>query len=758
MSLREKIRIDVEVRNKEAVSNLTSQLTKASQAADKAAQGQYRLQQGVGRIAASEQKRQRELEQGQFRLQTAARKIAAQQEQAEAKRAAAHTKQAAREEALRARTEAAEAKRHAREEAARQRTLASEQSIRSKQVAIIERNAIRGAVAVEKAAERERRAMSSIQSEMVRLDKIQEKRGMTAIARQRLGLAPLKGDSDFLRGHGFTNRSRQMLGVARDLSVAGWGIYGAARMGASAVSGVFDPFRELQSNLAEVKNKGGKDYTPEEMAAIGAMTKNLGRTTQYSATQASSAAVELAAAGLTPEALRTALPSTLKFSQASGLDSEQSSGLLVESMSQFGLGASDFSRIGDVMVTTANKSTISVADLGESLKYVGPIAAAAGQSIESTSAAIGFLGERGIKASQAGTALRSIFANLAKPAKQAKDALQVLGIGEKDLQKGLSDLPAFFESLAKKMDAKNISKEGRLKILKQLFGNEGMTAAVTLMGGTVAWREFEAGVRSSTGAMETAADVAGNTLNGKLAKLHATTEAAKLELAEKFAPMLTDTVIPGLTSAALATGDWISKHEELTKLLGGAAAVGGTAWAASLIPGVVPLAGWIAGSMSSALASGSVTAALTTSAGMLAGSLMSLFGAGIAGYALGTYFAKALAGVESDEDLMTKIQDIVFGKRTDRAGGRGMGGQKTVPDAIAENAASPAELLEGQPDSLGPLSVEELERRANEAKGKGIIDFNGAIRLDVRYGKIPRVEEINFDGPTPLRVAVQVAP
>lgn len=123
---------------------------------------------------------------------------------------------------------------------------------------------------------------------------------------------------------------------------------------------------------------------------------------------------------------------------------------------------------------------------------------------------------------------------------------------------------------------------------------------------------------------------------------------------------------------------------------------------------------------------------------------MGVVGVGIAGYELGTYLGKAIAGAKTDEEFMAALNDLIGNGRKDVASGRGLPPVKSKPTTDAALAGD-----------YGPLSPAEIDKRRNEDKKTGVVDINGAIRIDLKYGKPPRIEEFNVSGPIPLRVGVQ---
>lgn len=98
------------------------------------------------------------------------------------------------------------------------------------------------------------------------------------------------------------------------------------------------------------------------------------------------------------------------------------------------------------------------------MKYAAPVAHAFGVSMEETAALAGLMANSGIKASQAGTALRTGFLRLAGPPKMAADALNQLGLSAQDLTAEQKEATMALESLG--IEAGNV--EGPQKMTRIL--------------------------------------------------------------------------------------------------------------------------------------------------------------------------------------------------------------------------------------------------------------------------------------------------
>jgi TP901 family phage tail tape measure protein len=602
--------------------------------------------------------------------------------------------------------------------------------------------------------------IKTVEQEMERLQRLEQKRANVSEARERLGIK----SGGFMQGHGMFNTARQALAVARDVTIAAAGL----RMGIQAVAGtaeaVMSPVMNFQKSLVDLGIKGG--FTESQLSDVSSQIKQLATHSTFSPTEAAHAGVELAAAGVSAPGMKTALPSTLRFAQSSDLGTGESAAILVETAAQFGKATDKFESIGDVLVKAANMSTISVADLSESLKYVGPLASSAGMSLEFTAGTLALLGERGLKGSQGGTALRTMLASLVHPSKQSKLALSELHLTSKDLQKGLSDLPGFLQRINDKMNKLHFGSAQRLEVQKSLFGTEGLVAADVLTkaatDGSGAWSNYTDSMNKAGGAMKDAAEKKAKTLSGRMDAIKASTEAAAIQLGEKFVPIL-EKMAPGAQQAVNDVGEWISKNGDLvlslTQVAGALAGLKLASGVLGLLPGAGALGGAITSSISAALGTSTLTAALTTSGATLAGTLMAALAAGIAGYGLTTAI---LAALDIDMGKVgAKIYDWLNGG-TPSSGGRGVSGGKLSPSQLIEQQRRKRDGF--TPEGSGPLSNDSWAAAGGMAPSnqgwatlgpQGNTPFDGKLEISITSEGKPRVMDLQTTG-APLKVGVNV--
>jgi TP901 family phage tail tape measure protein len=133
-------------------------------------------------------------------------------------------------------------------------------------------------------------------------------------------------------------------------------------------------------------------------------------------------------AGWSTSDIMSGMGGVLDAAAASGENLGLVSTVLADSITGFGLSAKDSTRVADLLTEAANAGTIGVGDLGETFKYVAPLAKTCGFSIEDVTTATTALSMSGIKGSQAGTTLRTVISSMVKPTKDVQKAMDDLGI------------------------------------------------------------------------------------------------------------------------------------------------------------------------------------------------------------------------------------------------------------------------------------------------------------------------------------------
>ena len=234
---------------------------------------------------------------------------------------------------------------------------------------------------------------------------------------------------------------------------------------------------EFEAQMSRVQAISGA--TGEEFTALREQALQLGADTSFSASSAAEGMENLAAAGFTTSEIMDAMPGLLDLAAASGEDLANSSDIAASTLRGFGLAASEAGHVADVLAENANRTNSSVADTGEAMKYVAPLARAAGLSLEETAAAIGIMANAGIQGSQAGTTLRTAIARLSEPTDKMSEAMDQLGISFFDSNGKMKSLSEQVGMLQNAMTG--LTDEQKNSYLVTLYGQEALSGMLALI-------------------------------------------------------------------------------------------------------------------------------------------------------------------------------------------------------------------------------------------------------------------------------------
>lgn len=192
----------------------------------------------------------------------------------------------------------------------------------------------------------------------------------------------------------------------------------AAFRGFSSVISTLNAFEAANSKLAAVLGTSVKNITNLTNAAM-----ELGRRTQYTASEVTELQTELAKLGFRDTEIIAMQESVLKFAAAVGTDLASAAARAGATMRGFDLTAEQTGDMLAVMAVSTSKSALSFEYLDETLGKVVPVTRAFGLDTRSTVTLLGTLANAGIDASSAGTALRRIFTELANESSKLNKAI-----------------------------------------------------------------------------------------------------------------------------------------------------------------------------------------------------------------------------------------------------------------------------------------------------------------------------------------------
>ena len=330
-------------------------------------------------------------------------------------------------------------------------------------------------------------------------------------------------------------------------SKLGSGLKTAAKVGTAAIAAVGSGIAALGTYAAKVggdfeaqmsKVSAISGATGDDLQALEDKAKQLGIDTKFSATEAGQAFEYMAMAGWKTEQMLDGVAGIMDLAAASGEDLASVSDIVTDAMTAFGLSADQSTHFADVLAKASSNANTNVGLMGETFKYVAPVAGAMGFSVEDTATAIGLMANAGIKGSQAGTALRSMFSRLAKPTDEVETAMTKLGLSITNSDGSMRELDEIMADLRKGFDG--LTEAEQTQIAAQLAGQEAMSGLLAIVNTSEAeFNKLADAVNNADGAAKDMADTMANNLQGQLTLLKSSAEGFGLALYDKIQVPLT---------------------------------------------------------------------------------------------------------------------------------------------------------------------------------------------------------------------------
>lgn len=297
-------------------------------------------------------------------------------------------------------------------------------------------------------------------------------------------------------------------------------------VGAAAVKTATD----FEAGMSEVKAISGA--TGSEFDALRDKAIEMGAKTKFSASDSADAFKYMAMAGWDASQMMDGIAGIMDLAAASGEDLATTSDIVTDALTAFGLQASDSAHFADVLAQASSKSNTNVGLMGETFKYVAPVAGALGYSIEDTAVAIGLMANSGIKGSQAGTALRSTITRLAKPIGEAEKAVNDLGISITNADGTMKPLSQTMVELREKFAG--LTEEQKAQYAAMLAGQEGMSGLLAIVNASDEdFQKLTDEINNANVAAEDMASVMMDNTAGAVEQLKGALESAGILIGEK---------------------------------------------------------------------------------------------------------------------------------------------------------------------------------------------------------------------------------
>ncbi len=320
-----------------------------------------------------------------------------------------------------------------------------------------------------------------------------------------------------------------------------------------SISDVAVSFEAGMSKVQALTGAEDKDLQRLKNTAL-----ELGKKTQYSATQAADAMSYLGMAGWKTEQIISAMPGLLDLAAASGEDLALVADIVSDDLTAFGMKADQAGRMADVFAAISSNANTNVAMMGQTFKYAGAVAGSLGFSLEDVAKATGLMANAGIKADQAGTSLRSIMTRLVKPPKEAREALEQLNISATDASGKMKPLGVILGEMREKFSKLSAAEKGQMGAA--IAGQEAMSGFLSLMNAApddVA--KLDSAIAGCNGAAKRMADTMQNNAKGKMIAFQSAVESLQITMGNALLPAMTQGTIAA-TGLAQALGDYANEN------------------------------------------------------------------------------------------------------------------------------------------------------------------------------------------------------
>lgn len=290
---------------------------------------------------------------------------------------------------------------------------------------------------------------------------------------------------------------------------------------------------DFDDSMRKVKATSGA--TGGEFQQLRDKALEMGAKTKFSASESAEALNYMALAGWDTKDMLGGIDGVMQLAAASGEDLGAVSDIVTDSLTAFGMKAKDSGRFADVLAQTSSKANTDVRGLGEAFKYAAPVAGALGYTVEDTSIAIGLMSNAGIKGEKAGTALRTMFTNLAKPTKAMQNKIEELGISITDSNGKMLPMRDVMDQLRGKF--KGLSKDQQASAAATIFGKEAMSGALAVINASDEdYKKLTKSIDNSTGASKRMSDEMEGGIGGSIRKMKSAIESMAISIGDVLAP------------------------------------------------------------------------------------------------------------------------------------------------------------------------------------------------------------------------------
>lgn len=315
------------------------------------------------------------------------------------------------------------------------------------------------------------------------------------------------------------------------------GITAALGAGATAAATVGSSFEAAMSKVSAISGATG-----DSLQSLTDKAKEMGAKTKFSASESASALQYMAMAGWNTESMLNGIDGIMNLAAADGLDLATTSDIVTDALTAFNLKASDSTHFADVLAKASSSANTNVSMLGESFKYVAPLAGTMGYSVEDVSLALGLMANASVKGSMAGTSLKTALSNLASPTEEMSNVMTQYGISISDAEGNALPLIDVMKQLREKFSG--LSETEQAAAASTLFGKEAMSGMLAIINASDSdFDNLTKNINNADGAAQAMADTMQDNLQGQITILKSGLEGLGIEIYEGMSAPLQEAAV-----------------------------------------------------------------------------------------------------------------------------------------------------------------------------------------------------------------------
>lgn len=331
---------------------------------------------------------------------------------------------------------------------------------------------------------------------------------------------------------------------------------------------------DFEQTVVNASAKFGSAARPGTQAFknLEAAARDVGATTEFTASQAAEGLNFLALAGFNANQSIAALPQVVDLATAAQVDLATASDIATDTLGAMGLATKNtaqltenLARVNDVLAKTTTTANTNMTQLFEAITEGGPVATTAGASLEQFAALAGKLADAGIKGGRAGTTLKNVFIRLSAPTSQAAKALASLGVQTKDARGNLRDVTRVLDDI--NAATAKLGTAEKAEVLNAIFGKIPIAGVnILLAQGGEALRDYQRTLEGAAGASQDMAAVMRSTTSAAVKTLKSAIEGLGLTIFEQIQPAFT-AAVKGLTNFVGGWAQFLKMHPGIVSLL-----------------------------------------------------------------------------------------------------------------------------------------------------------------------------------------------